>query len=301
VSWPGVEAVIDLILGATEHGSRGPSALESTRERDHPAAEPGGSVEAGQSLVEYSLLLVLIAVIVLGGVWLMGMRVQRAYGRVATSIDDSEAVPTPTPTATPTDESSSWEEWYEVTGSGWRAQRTTYCVEQYGEHQTFYGAENWTDYVVRVKADLHRGSGYGVYLRATDVSHVSGYLFQYEPTCNYLGQKGCFTLRRVVRGREQYPFARSGAPPDYEWYNVARDLELEVEGSSLRVSIDGEEVLMGTDDEYTHGQVGLRAWDASEVCFWDFTIVFLEEPRRDRDDREYEFSGRGLESQTAAR
>jgi hypothetical protein len=59
--------------------------------------------------------------------------------------------------------------------------------------------------------------------------------------------------------------------------------------------------LMGTDDEYTHGQVGLRAWDASEVCFWDFTIVFLEEPRRDRDDREYEFSGGGLESQAAAR
>jgi Flp pilus assembly pilin Flp len=292
--------MFDLILCTTEHRSRGASALEPTRERYLPAAESAGSVEAGQSLVEYCLLLVLIAVIVLGGVWLMGMRVRRAYGTVATSIDASDPVPTPTPTATPTDESSSWDEWYDVSGSGWRAERTTYCVEQYGEHQTFYGAENWTDYVVRVKADLHRGSGYGVYLRATDVSHVSGYLFQYEPTCDYLGQKGCFSLRRVVRGRDQYPFARSGAPADYEWYNVARDLELEVKDSSFRVSIDGEEVLVGTDDEYTHGEVGLRAWDASEVCFWDFTVAFLEEPRRDLDDREYEFSGGDLERQTVA-
>jgi Flp pilus assembly pilin Flp len=278
--------MMDLTPGTIERRCPRASAVEVSGGRDLPGAVSANSVEKGQSLVEYSLLLLLIAVIVLGGVWLMGMRVSRAYGTVATSVEESEVVPTPTATVAPSEESSSWHEWYEVSGSGWRAQRERYCVELYGEHQTFYGAENWTDYVVRVKAQLYQGSGYGVYFRATDVSHVSGYLFQYEPTCSYLGRKGCFTLREVVQGREQYPFARSAAPPGYEWYGVARDLELHVEGSSFRASIDGAEVLVGTDDEYTHGQVGLRTWDASEVCFWDFAVTFLEPPERDRDDRD---------------
>jgi Flp pilus assembly pilin Flp len=273
-----------LIPASAERRCLRASAVESNRRRDLPKAVSANSAETGQSLVEYSLLLLLIAVIVLGSVWLVGMQVSRAYGRVATSDNDSEVVPTPTATVAPSEESSTWEEWYERAGRGWRVEAEKYCVGLYGEHQTFYGGENWTDYVVRVKAELYQGSGYGVYFRATDVSHVSGYVFQYEPTCSYLGRQGCFTLRKVVHGREQYPFARSGAPLDYEWYGVARDLELRVEGSSFRASIDGEEVLVGTDDEYTYGQVGLRTWDASEACFWDFAVTFLEQPRRDRDD-----------------
>ncbi len=261
-------------------------ALESAGMRAARVADCTGGMETGQSLVEYCLLLLLVAIIVLGGVWLVGMRVSRAYGRVTTNIGESEEVPTPVPTATPEEGSSSWQEWQEAAGSGWRAETTRYCVDQQGEHRSFYGAENWTDYIIRVKANLYQGEGYGVFFRAVDVSHVSGYVFQYEPTCRYLGREGCFSLRKVVGGRVEYPFARSSVPSDYEWYNAPRDIEVQVEGSSFRAFIDGEEVLMGTDGEYTHGQVGLRTWDASEVCFWEFTITFLEQPDRDRDDRD---------------
>jgi Flp pilus assembly pilin Flp len=276
----------DSSRGRGEARNRRAYTLGSTGTRAVQAADSTVGTEAGQSLVEYALLLVLIAIIVLGSVWLVERWVTRAYGRVTTAVGGSEEVSTPVPTATPEEGSSSWQEWREAAGSGWRAETSRYCVEQQGEHRSFYGAENWTDYIIRVKADLHQGEGYGVFFRAVDVSHVSGYVFQYEPTCRYLGRDGCFSFRKVVGGRVEYPFARSGVPSGYEWYDAARDIEVRVEGGSFRAFIDGEEVLLGTDDEYTHGQVGLRTWDASEVCFWGFTITFLEEPDRDRDDRD---------------
>jgi Flp pilus assembly pilin Flp len=254
--------------------------------RSFQVADPTSGMESGQSLVEYSLLLLLIGIIVVGIVGLVGMQVSRAYGTVTTNVGGSEEVPTPVPTATPEEGSSPWQEWHEAAGSGWRPETARYCVGQQGEHRSFYGAENWTDYIIRMKANLYQGEGYGVFFRAIDVSHVSGYVFQYEPTCRYLGREGCFSFRKVVDGRVEYPFARTGVPSDYQWYNAAKDVEVRVEGSSFRAFIDGEEVLMATDDEYTHGQVGLRTWDASEVCFWEFTITFLEEPHRDRDDRD---------------
>jgi Flp pilus assembly pilin Flp len=277
---------MDLSFERGEVRSRRACAVESAGTGGVQVVECTVDMEAGQSLVEYSLLLVLVAVIVLGSVWLIGLEVSRVYGTVNTSIGESEEVPTSVPTATPEEGSSSWQEWREAVGSGWRAETTRYCADEQGEHRSFYGAENWTDYIVRVKANLYQGDGYGVFFRVIDTTRVSGYVFQYEPTCRYLGREGCFSFRKVVDGAVGYPFARSGAPTGYEWYNAAKDIEVRVEGSSFRAFIDGEEVLMGTDDEYTHGQVGLRTWDASQVCFWEFTITFLEQPDRDRDDRD---------------
>lgn len=139
---------------------------------------PGDTLEVGQSLVEYSLLLLLIAVIVIGSVWLVGMRVSSLYGRAATELE----VPTgePTPQATPS------------------------------------------------------------------------------------------------------------PPADCEWHGVVRDFEVRVEGGTFITFIDGEEVLRATDSEYAHGQVGLRTWDSSEVCFSQFHVSLLEDPDRGRDDRDLE-------------
>ena len=235
-------------------------------------------------MVEYSLLLVLIAVIVLGGVWLMGLQVAAYYDTAATEIGGSEAEPTPAATPTPTTESTSWDDWYEVPGGGWSVDEEKYCVYEHGEHRSFYGAENWTDYVVRVTANLYQGSGFGVFFRATQVDHLNGYVFEYAPGGTCFGNEGCFFYRRVVEGREQSPFAQSAAPDDFQWHGISREIEVCAEGHTFTASIDGEEVLEATDGEYSHGQAGLRTWDASEVCFWDLSVAFLKEPDRDRDD-----------------
>jgi Flp pilus assembly pilin Flp len=249
-----------------------------------------GQAERGQSLVEYSLLLMLVAVIVLGGVWLMGMQVGRTYGIAATRIGGVQMEPTPaiTPVATPP--SALWEDWYEAQVGGWSTDEERYCVYQHGEHRSFYGAENWTDYVIRLTANLYQGDGFGVFFRATQVDHVNGYLFEYAPGGRCLGKQGCFFLRKIVEGREQYPFAESPAPAGYQWHNAVREVEVRAEGDTYSVLVDGEEVLKASDSEYTYGEAGLRTWDGSEACFWGFTVAFLKEPDRDRDDAGVEAS-----------
>jgi Flp pilus assembly pilin Flp len=253
-------------------------------------SEHVGRVESGQSLVEYSLLLVLVALIVLGGVWLMGMQVGRTYGIAATKIAGSEVEPTPASTPVATPPSTSWEDWYEVRGGGWSADDERYCVYQHGEHRSFLGAENWTDYVVRLTANLYQGDGFGVFFRATQVDHVNGYLFEYAPGGTCFGKQGCFFFRKVVQGREQYPFAQSAAPAGYQWYDAVREVEVRAEGDTYSALVDGEEVLKASDSDYAYGEAGLRTWDDSEVCFWGFAVAFLEEPDRDRDDADKEAS-----------
>ncbi len=249
---------------------------------------PGDTLEVGQSLVEYSLLLLLIAVIVIGSVWLVGMRVSSLYGGVAAELEVPTEEPTPQATRTPTPESVPWEEWYESRGSGWHTQEDQYCQDSRGEHRSFHGAENWTDYLIGVEAILYRGIGFGVYFRATNVERADAYVFQYDPGWRCHGSKGCFIYRKIARGREQYPFAAASPPPDYQWRNIVRDIEVRVEGETFTTSIDGEEVLRATDSEYAHGQVGLRTWDSSEVCFSQFHVSLLEDPDRGRDDRDLE-------------
>jgi len=244
--------------------------------------------ETGQSLVEYSLLLTLVAVIVLGGVWLMGVQVRRTYGAATTGIADVEVEPTPQPTPLATPPSTSWDDWHKARGGGWSAEEERYCVREQGEHRSFFGAENWTDYVVRLTANLYQGDGFGVFFRATLVDQVNGYLFEYAPGGRCFGQEGCFFFRKVVEGRVLYPFAQSTAAAAYEWHNTVREVEVRVEGDSYTAFIDGEEVLKASDGDHTRGQAGLRTWDGSQACFWDFTVAFLEQPGRDRDEAEEE-------------
>lgn len=249
---------------------------------------PGDTLEVGQSLVEYSLLLLLIAVIVIGGVWFAGLTVSVLYGRAATELQVPTEEPTPHAAPTPTPESVSWEEWYEERGSGWHTQEDQYCQESRGEHRSSYGAENWSDYLIGVKAILYRGNGFGIYFRATDVKHADAYIFQYDPGWSCYGSRGCFIYRKIVGGRERYPFATASPPAGYEWHGVVRDFEVRVEGDTFITFIDGDEVLRATDSEYAHGQVGLRTWDSSEVCFSQFHVSLLKDPDRGRDDRDLE-------------
>jgi hypothetical protein len=227
-------------------------------------------------------------VIVLGGVWLMGIQMRRTYGIAATKISGSEVEPTPVTTPVATPPSTSWEDWYEVGGAGWGTGDERYCVYQHGEHRSFQGAENWTDYVVRLTANLYQGDGFGVFFRATQVDHVNGYLFEYAPGGTCFGKQGCFFFRKVVQGREQYPFAQSAAPAGYQWYNAVRDVEVRAEADTFSALVDGEEVLKGSDSGYTYGEAGLRTWDGSEACFWGFAVAFLKEPDRGRDDLDEE-------------
>ena len=68
------------------------------------------------------------------------------------------------------------------------------------------------------------------------------------------------------------PFAAAKPADGFEWHNTERQVDVEVEGDVFTAKVDGEEVLVGTDDSYPEGSAGIRAWSSSQACFDNFKV-----------------------------
>ena len=143
-----------------------------------------------------------------------------------------------------------------------------------GEHRIFTGDETWDDYTVEVDAVLERGSGYGVYFRATDPDAANAYIFQYDENFG----SGAFLFREIVDGKEQPPFARvfvkdTEFGKDFDWYGTERTITVEVSGDEFKAYVDGVLVLSGVDDSYSSGMIGLRTWGGTSAVFDEIRIM----------------------------
>jgi len=166
--------------------------------------------------------------------------------------------------------------WSEVKGKYWEVVNGKYQAGlpggSGGEHRSFSGSEDWTDYTLTLTASLEMGQGYGVYFRVTDVEQVDGYVFQYDPGYS----RGAFLFREIVNGREKSPFARAWAPSGYSWYGQDRSVSIAVAGDSFKAYLDGVEVLSGNDSTWSAGGVGLRTWARSVANFDDIRVELNE-------------------------
>ena len=250
----------------------------------------------GQAKVEYILLIGLVTAVVIGALILAGPHIGgmfKSVGEELESITPTAITLTPTPTPTPvlptkpaptpapeTDTRLSYSdfedgdalEWYEARGHKWGVEDGEYCASSGGEHRSFSGDEDWTDYEAELQADLSKGNGFGVYFRATNPDAVNAYCFQYDPGYG----KGAFLFRKVVNGRERSPSVVERPPKDYAWHSGPRDIRLRVVGNTYTAFVDGEQVAQLVDDSYPHGAVGLRTWDGSRTCFDDVTVTSIE-------------------------
>ncbi len=128
-----------------------------------------------------------------------------------------------------------------------------------------------SNYKVTTDANLTSGNGYGLFFRTTknENDRIEGYTFQYDP--GYRG--GQFIMRKWVNGYELWPpFATASPPSGYDWHNTDRKVEVDVNEDVFTVFIDGQEVLVGTDDSFPEGGAGIRSWSSSNACFDNFTV-----------------------------
>ncbi len=141
-----------------------------------------------------------------------------------------------------------------------------------GEHRTFAGDDDWTDFTITVKANLLRGKGYGIYFRTTNEPNINSYIFQYDPFYNRGGQ-GSFLFRKVKNGRETAPIASTRRKdtvfkgPDTWWYKQEREIKLEVKGNNFKAYVDGVLVVEATDNSFDEGKIGFRTWGKSQAYF----------------------------------
>jgi prepilin-type N-terminal cleavage/methylation domain-containing protein len=137
------------------------------------------------------------------------------------------------------------------------------------QQSTFAGEDGWTDYTVRLTANMEQGNGFGVFFRTTNADNgTEGYIFQVDPGYG----RGAFLMRRWTNNREESPFARVWADPDFQWYGVDRDIQVEVSGNTFNAYVDGVRVLTGNDSTYASGGIGMRTWSDTLVSFDDISV-----------------------------
>ncbi|MBT3339197.1 MAG: DUF1080 domain-containing protein [Anaerolineae bacterium] len=224
--------------------------------------------QQGQGLVEYALILMLVIVGVAGVLQVTGYSVRDVYCAAAEGLGANEAcaqeqVYCEDDFATLDDWETNWGNFSNIDGkmctSGW-AKNYSKCSQDMA---------NMSDYTIDLSgAELTRGNGYGVFFRGTDLDgRTDGYIVQYDP--GWRG--GSIIMRKWVNGSELYPFATKRLP-DYDWYNESHDMKIDVSGNTFTIYLNGEEVLVGQDDTYSEGGIGLRSWNGTEICVDNLSV-----------------------------
>ncbi len=225
----------------------------------------------GQGLVEYVLIAALIIASVLVALELTGYTLRDAYCRAAQGLGSKKACAEEEIYCE--DDFASSDNWTSQYGN-WKNKDGQLCTSKGAKsyNNCSQSMKNNKDYSIKLDgAQLDKGNGYGVFFRGTDMgSRTDGYIVQYDP--GWRG--GSIIMRKWVNGRELPPFAIKRMP-GYDWHGEPHDLQLDVDGNTFTLSLDGEEVLVGQDDTYTEGGVGLRSWDSTKVCFDNITIGAL--------------------------
>ncbi|MCX6069015.1 MAG: hypothetical protein NT121_25255 [Chloroflexi bacterium] len=222
--------------------------------------------QSGQGMVEYALLILLVAIGALLALQLMGISVKDVYCRIAGVF---------TTTACSGSTSLCQDNFDNMSGSQsvigpWAATNGRACIQGGGTllnkcSQTQLSA---ADYSAQVKgAALTSGNGYGIFFRATNTgSGINGYAFQYDPGLNG------YVIRKWINGSEINPAIVYKSVPGNNWYGSPHDLSIKVVGNTFTGYVDGQAVLTGQDNTYTSGGTGLRTWDSTNLCLDDFSI-----------------------------
>lgn len=221
-----------------------------------------GKHERGQGMTEYVLVLALILVTVLVSMRLTGYNLRDIYCAAAQGLGVTEAC---------AGERVYCEDEF-ANLDNWKSNWGTFTIED-GKICTSGSAknyntcsqnmENMSDYTIKViNAELNQGNGYGIFFRGTELNgQTNGYIVQYDPGWG----GGSIIMRKWINGRELPPFATKRMP-GYDWYSEPHDIQVNVQGNTFTVYLNGEEVLVGQDDTYTEGGIGLRSWDDTQVC-----------------------------------
>jgi fructan beta-fructosidase len=224
---------------------------------------------AGQGMVEYALILLLIAVASLLVLQLSGISVRDVYCQVASGFSANACQQSTAYCQDGFDNPGGWQVATGAAGS-WTTSNGQMCTNGTGSVTNTCSMAGLpsSNYVVEVtNAKLDKGNGYGVFFRVTNSSAgISGYAFQYDP-----GLSGV-VIRKWVNGVEINPALAFKSLAGMDWYGAPHTLSVSVVGDTFIGMLDGNAVLTAKDSTYPTGGTGLRSWDSTSLCIDGFNI-----------------------------
>ena len=232
--------------------------------------------EHGQGLVEYALILVGIAIVVILILNIMGVSVKEAYCKVITDLG-GKTCEANGECSFSFDDPSGLDTWEGNNKEQLSIEDGRACINGNGTNARSYLNPNcssslesndytitYEDITVERAIDNDKNTGLDTWFRAKD--DKNGYLFIYNSRTNYV------RFWKVVDGR-WVKFSESKVPSS--WQNESLDIKLDVQGDNFTAYKDGQEILKASDGAYEDGQVGIRNKPSSKSCIGNMTVESL--------------------------
>ncbi len=226
--------------------------------------------QKGQGLVEYALLLLLIAIV--GGLALnaMGVSIPDIYNQVMAGLRGEDAACSPLARA-----GKEWDAFKDKFWRGGIAQKDggfQVCPLCGGLLPGYSGSDYRVDLSgVKVQNVNPTWNGYGVAFRAEyGKKGLNGYMFEIEKVNKNAPVQIYFS--KWVNGKQiRPPLAVKNLPPDFDWNNPP-DISVKAEGDTFIAYLDGKEVLKASDKTYTEGGAGVVSNLGTKLDFADFAV-----------------------------
>lgn len=218
----------------------------------------------GQGIIEYVLLLLLLAVITTSSLKLAGVNLSNVFMRISGAISGKSKVLLD-------DQFNDLSGWNSIFGpNSWKVVSGYLTNTSVGDERIMAYGSLPNDYVINTTAQLVSGNGYGVMFRLTPMgSNYGGYSFQIDP-----GYGNKFVLRKYsTNGTEiSTPIAVTNPLAGFD-FNAFHRVNVSVIGSTYTMYVDGVKVMTATDSTYTSGGAGLRTWSTSQVKVDNFSAT----------------------------
>lgn len=229
--------------------------------------------QRGQSLLEYALIIALVAVLIALTMNAMGISLADVYSKAVAALEGETGGgddPDCTPLAVATDD------WKNLQDKFWRGgikqgdDGFYVCPLCGGLLPGFSGNDYAIDLPgVKVSNVLPSWNGYGVAFRADyQKSGLNGYMFEIERVNKKLPTQIYFS--KWVNGKQiKPPLASITAPANFDWDNPP-NMTVKVEGDQMIAYLNGVEVLRASDSTYPEGGAGVIANMGTQLQFKDF-------------------------------
>jgi len=237
--------------------------------------------ETGQGLVEYALILLLLAGLAALSLNLMGVSLKDVYQKVTDMFNGTEQVGSEQAACEnyfQTDFDDSLKDWDNIDSDFWKGDWETEKGKLVGENlgALLYGGLNGQDYSVSLNgAQLANTKptyqGYGLIFRASVTKErLNGYMFEVEKKNK--NDPGTMYFSQWINGAQiQPPLASMTVPKNFDWSNPG-SMTVKVSGNEFTAYLNGVPLLQTTDDLYKSGQTGVAVNSGSKLSLDDFSV-----------------------------
>jgi Flp pilus assembly pilin Flp len=236
----------------------------------------------GQGVIEYALILALLAAVAVLALSAMGVSLQNVLSEVVAALGGLGAEQPPSCEVFYQSQfDRGINEWYQLKRGLWRGRWRNIHGRMVGDplSAALLKSVNRDDYVVtaesiELKKIRDSYQGFALIFRAPALADdLEGYMFEFEK--KNAADPGLMYFSKWVRGYQVFPpLASVAVPADFDWDRV-QQMRITVQDDRFTALINGREVLRVRDATYSQGYVGMAVNYGSEASVGNFSVASL--------------------------